>query len=56
MKVHFVAPQFLLMDEFQAVWLDPMRVAGLKFKAGTPEKRAYCSLLFGLAYFQVDRW
>ena len=56
MKVHFVAPQFLLMDEFQAGWLDPMRVAGLKFKAGTPEKRAYWSLLFAFAFFQVDRW
>jgi hypothetical protein len=56
MKMHFCAPQFLILDEYQATMLDPMRVRGLKFTASTPEKRAYCSLLFGWTYFQTERF
>ena len=52
MKMHFVAPQFIVMDECQATNLNPLRIVGLKFKKGTPEeKRVYCSLLFAWTYF-----
>ena len=52
MKLHFVAPQFIVMDAIQAKNLDPLRITGLKFKRGTPkEKRVYCSLLVAWTYF-----
>ena len=52
MKMHFVAPQFIVMDRTQAKNLDPMRIVGLKFRKGAPEeKRVYCSLLVAWTYF-----
>ena len=57
MKLHFVAPQFIVMDAIQARNLDPLRITGLKFKRGTPEeKRVYCSLLVAWTYFQSERF